>query len=773
MSSRAEDDGRHQRWDAAIAVAAAMVAVAAPLCIGGVHPTTQLILSSAVLALSVAYAITRLSSGIRILPFVGLFGAFVAVDLVQLLPLPAGVVRLLSPAGWELRSAIEARGWMPLTVDVPATALAAVRGFACLGLLATIAGVSRTRGAARRVMIVLAVFGGLEALIALIQRAVGAKAILGLYVPRSTSGMGVFGTLVNSNHTASVLTIGALAATALALDVHDIRRRVLFGASACVAAAVVIATGSRGGALGLAVGGFLLLAVQLVRTKGVAQGLVAAVAMLAVFAAVALWSGDQIRHRLTASPHQLIDNQKTRGWADGLRMAADYRWTGVGRGAFEAPLRAYRSEDEEVRLVYPENFVVQAAAEWGIVATLALFFAAGFAAWRIARDRQVFELPPLGALAAVVAVTAHELMDFGTEFPGVAFPATACLGVVVGVAMRRHEGAMRLRPVVWSPIVATWVAVLLLGGWASSRTLDADDLRSHDAAVARRVSASELATAIARHPADDYLELLAAEDALLHHDPAAMRHVNRALLLHPASWRAHEIAARLLIAAGKRPQAAIEFGLAARYGLVLDDRELLRLLGSDIVDTVPQQSAPLMAMAERMIAIGRTHEAEIAWNRALELSDAREATLRGRANAALNSRDASVISRAASALLAEATAPASFVVAADAFAAANDPTKASMAIDRGLRARPGDPTLVLAGARLKLAAGDVGGANRLLTTADVRNFTLEQRRDAQLMLVTLAVRAGDAEGAAIAHARAQLLERQIREITSATRQGSP
>ena len=82
---------------------------------------------------------------------------------------------------------------------------------------------------------------------------------------------------------------------------------------------------------------------------------------------------------LPASSRQLVENQKTRGWLDGLRMAVDYRWTGVGRGAFEAPLRAYRSDDEEVRLVYVENFVVQSAAEWGLAATAALFVAAALA----------------------------------------------------------------------------------------------------------------------------------------------------------------------------------------------------------------------------------------------------------------------------------------------------------------------------------------------------------------------------------------------------------
>src|SRR2546421_13101946 len=107
MSPRAEDRGRHQRWDATIGIAAALISVAAPLCIGGVYPAMQLALSLALMLLTIAYALTRGQRGLRLVPFVGLFAAFVALDVVQLLPLPAGLLRLVSPAAWEIRSAVD------------------------------------------------------------------------------------------------------------------------------------------------------------------------------------------------------------------------------------------------------------------------------------------------------------------------------------------------------------------------------------------------------------------------------------------------------------------------------------------------------------------------------------------------------------------------------------------------------------------------------------------------------------------------------------------
>lgn len=766
MDGRADDRGRRERSDALFGVTAACIAAAAGLLIGGAHAATQVALSTALLLLAAAFVMTRGARGFRVVPFCALFAAFVALDLLQLVPLPAPLVHLLSPLAYETRSAVTDRRLMPLTLDVTATALAMARAFACLGIFVVVAGVSRSRRVATRILMVLALYGAVEAIIALVQRATNATAILGLYVPRSMSGLGVFGTFVDSNHTASVLTIGAMAAIGMALQTSGARRALLIGC-AVVATGVTVATGSRGGVLGLAAGGFLIGVVHLVRRKGILQGTVMALATLALFAATVLWSSDALRARmLTGSSRQLVENQKTRGWLDGLRMAVDYRWTGVGRGALEAPLRAYRSDDEEVRLVYVENFVVQSAAEWGLVATAALFVAAALAMRRTLRHDDVLDPPTIGALAAVVAVVVHELMDFGTELPGVALPATVALGVLVGTAVRREEGARRVRPA-WSvPVGAAWVAALLLAGWASSRTLDADDDRLHDAVTAKRATAPMLAAAIARHPADDYLELLAAEEAMARRDPSAMRYVNRAMLLHPTSWRGHLLAAHLLVALGRRPQAAIEYGLAERYGLLLEDRKLVALLGTDVVETVERKPAALLALADRMIVIGRLPEAEAAWARALELSDAREPVLEAELRAAGATHDAKVIGRHAAALLHEATSVGSFLAVAQALADTGEPAKASEVVDRAVKLHPADATLIIGGARLKLAAGQPEAAKALLLGSDHRAFTLEQRRDTQQLLATIADRGGDVEGAVIARARAQLLERQIREIRS-------
>jgi hypothetical protein len=419
-----------------------------------------------------------------------------------------------------------------------------------------------------------------------------------------------------------------------------------------------------------------------------------------------------------------------------------------------------------VRLVYPENFLVQAASEWGFPATIGLLVLAALALGPVLRQKQVLEPPLIGALAAVVAVVVHELMDFGTELPGVALPATVALGVVAGAAVRRDEGLKRWRPATLAPAMAGWAALVILAMVASAHTLDEDDTTLHDAVVAKHATADALAAAIARHPADDYLELLATDEAMRRRDPSAMHHVNRALLLHPAGWRGHEMAAYLLVSLGRRSQAAIELGLAQKYGLLIDDRRLVSLLGEDVVDSVPQDSSSLLGLADRMLAIGRVAETKKAWARALDRSDAREPVLVAEVRAASRSRDPKLTLPLATALVGQAETAEGFLTAAQALADAGSADKACDVVDAGVKRLRRNPVLLIGGARLKLAAGRPDAAKLLVTGEDERNFTLEQRRDAAELLAAIADRTGDSAGAVIARARAQLLARQIREIRS-------
>ncbi len=756
----------HSRWDRPLGAAAVAVAAVATFAIGGVHPLTQVALGVAVLALTAAYLASRGKTGARLVPFASLLALMVVATALQLVPLPSPLVHLLSPAAYDVRRSVTTSWWLPLTLDVPATLLALVRALSGLGVLVVVAGAARSRRAARRLLFGLALLGGGFALVAFAQKLAGSSAILGFYHPRSTPGAGVFGTLVDINHAAALLALTALISVGLGFELPDRRRYVAFGCAALAMVALLM-TMSRGGLVGFAAGGLVLMAVLLGRSLGVARGLVSACVLLLVAASVTLWAGEGLRARfMPPSASQLWQNQKTRGWRDGLSMTGDYLWTGVGRGAFEAPLRAYRGDDESVRLVYPESFIVEYAAEWGWPITLALALLALVGVKRTLAEWSELTPGTIGAAAGVISVVVHELFDFATELPGVALPAMVALGVVAGRVAAQEDRPQRLRPPVTVPLLAlTALALAVAGLWAAPRTLDGDGARLHDAFTAKAPDLTgPLASAIARHPADDYLELIAAEDGLRRRDAAgAMHHLNRALQLHPANAQTHQLVARLLAKAGHPAQAALEYRLALQHGLPPDYGELTRVLGRYVVDAVPQEPPRLVALAGSLLAIGHGPDAVVACRRADELSQPREPALVACTKLALDNNAPTLLLPSALALAEEASEPESFALAARALTKVGRAPAAAAVMERGIKAHSGDGGLVLVAARLRFEAGDLPGARALLARRSDDAFTLAQRAETELLLADIADKAGDPEAAVVARARARMVERRMKE----------
>jgi hypothetical protein len=759
--------GWRDEW---LPAAVSVVTVGAVLAIGGVHPATQVLLASLIVLLVGAFILLRGKRGVRAVPFAGVMALAVGVTALQLVPLPAPLVGFLSPRAHEARlmATPDAR-FMPLTVDAPATWLALARGIACLGLIILTDGLIRTRQQGRRFLGLLAATGAGLAIVAFAQRLVGAKQILGVYTPRGQPGFGFFGTFVDVNHCASVLALATLVAAGLAVERRG-RERALLVAAAVIAGGALLFTGSRGALVGFAVGGMVLTLILAARVMGLLRAAVMALVILLIGASLSLWANEGLRARTLGPSSQLWSNQKVRGWSDAIRMANAYRWTGVGRGAFETPINAFRTNDEAVRLVYPEDLVVQLVSEWGFVAALALLGMAFIRAVKLAPAVARLHAGVIAAGCGVLAVVTHELVDFGLEMPGVAFPTVMALGVVTGgvaVEQRRttRTRSWRLSPKVALGLVGAAALVMLPATWSAGHTLDDDWER-----MRKGDDAGALEAAMARHPTDDYLALLAAQRAMRDGRPemmnVAMRQLNRALTLHPYNWQAHRMTARLLVALQRPAQAALEYRLARETGMPLDITEMVRVLGPHVVDAAPQTRTGLVELARGLYMNAHPVEADAAAARAVDLSDEREPLLVERARLAVEFQKPAQLVSAGRALLAEAEAPDSFVLAARALAAGGERFAANGAIDAGLKRHPRDGLIFLTGARLRFEVSDFAGARQLLARAGKEaSLSLEDRLHAEELLADVADRTGDTSTAVLARARSRMIAQRIRDMS--------
>jgi tetratricopeptide (TPR) repeat protein len=372
----------------------------------------------------------------------------------------------------------------------------------------------------------------------------------------------------------------------------------------------------------------------------------------------------------------------------------------------------------------------------------------------------------MGAACGVVAVVTHELMDFGTEMPGVAFPTVVALGLVAGRVAAKDRQCPRAAPARAWPVVGVWAGALLLALWAVPRTLDADDLALAAAARAGKLDEAQLTAAVARHPADDYLELVAARNGIVHHDARAMKHLNRAIELHPANWQAHQLAARMLAGVGRPGQAAIEYRLALEHGMIPDYKELVRVLGMRVIDAVPQEPERLIELGRNLGAIGRPAEAERACARAADLAPRRETALAACVSMALAIDSKPLMQPTARALAAAANDADSFALAAQALQRSGAASEAAALITRALQRQPDDANLVLVAARLRIEAGDLVGARALLGRNSERTgFSLAEQLKIEELAVEAAERAGDGQAAVLARARARMLQRRLRETS--------
>ncbi|MGE3544890.1 MAG: hypothetical protein AB7L28_13205, partial [Kofleriaceae bacterium] len=194
----------------------------------------------------------------------------VAVTALQLIPLPDSVLATLNPTGYELvvdseklLGADPTPSWRPLSLDPANTwvELAKLVSYLLVGWIAI-----RTAAAERgRYWILAGVSGmaGLVAVIGIVHEVLGATRLYGLFDPAHATP-NVMSPLLNSNHLGTLMAIGALTASGLALNERRaaaVRAWWIVVALACVV--VTIATRSRSAVLGLG-GGATVTAIMVV-----------------------------------------------------------------------------------------------------------------------------------------------------------------------------------------------------------------------------------------------------------------------------------------------------------------------------------------------------------------------------------------------------------------------------------------------------------------------------------------------------------------------------
>ena len=509
-------------------------------------------------------------------------GAFVALALVQLVPLPAGVHAVIAPgshAVWHpadpVAAAVLGGGPRPVSLD-PRTTLSALALVSGLSLLAVLAAPLLARGrAAGRAAGALAAGGFLLAAYAIVARARFGNLLYGsIRVPTVFP----FGPFVNKNHFAgwaamafplgAGLAVGLVAAARARGERDWTTGRGAVGVVLCVVAALAMALSvvvslSRGGAFALVVGALALAALVVPRAgAGRSARVLAPAALVAGVLAVVV---------VAVAPESAHERLRTLGgasfrletWRDSARLAASSPLVGSGLGAFHDAYPRFKAGYGAERVEHAESEYLETLAETG-AAGLACSLAGLFLLLRAAATgagtagRGVAWAVGCGGAAAVVALAAHGLLDFDLRVP-----SNAALAALAAAAAASLAGP-RARPMSRPACAALSLGALaLLAASAATPPTPSpaarDELRLaaeapspvvRELRLARAEAAA--AAALSRRPADPEPWLLLAYARAARGDPAAVALARHAEALDPHRPGVRE-AVRALAGPADRP----------------------------------------------------------------------------------------------------------------------------------------------------------------------------------------------------------------------------
>ena len=411
---------------------------------------------------------------------------FVAFSFLQLMPLPEGLVRLISPRAHGIYSGLVREGiaapssWLTLTL-APSATLSELILILCYGIFGfLILRTVRTRGRAEIFVIVILASALFQSFYGMAEVFSGHEAILGR--PKRYNIGSVTGTYVNRNHLAGFLemafplSLGYLLVKAryFAMDKGlSLRQKILWfgqeslqwtfllGLVPVFIGVGLIFSKSRSGITVLVVTAVLAAAAaaswrEFSEEKddprhhgGRRPGRIVRIVAIVVLA-VAVWLGIGPIIERFAEVDVTAEGRRT-FYKNTLEMIGVFPLAGTGKGTYVNAYPMYEKIDDRLSLSFAHNDYLEFAAENGLIAGAALVIAGiGLAVWLVVKWRQgrgsFAKGIGLGAILGVTAILIHGLTDFNLQIPAnaVTFTALAMLGMIVLGNKRGHIPEVRV-----------------------------------------------------------------------------------------------------------------------------------------------------------------------------------------------------------------------------------------------------------------------------------------------------------------------------------------
>ena len=431
----------------------AVLLVGNAVVFAGVDSPTKLISAAIVLALMIDLRrVPEVPLAVRAAAL-----AFLVLVVVQLLPLPAALRRLVQPGFSEVMTA----RWAPLSLAPWSTIQVAASMVVLAGIALTAARMASTRSGLPILLGIIAVTCGVMAVLGLAGESGAPENVL--LIRANTGGGGVYGPFVNSNHFAAGIELSLPAALVLlAAAMRNLpqpgstRQRAAVTALASavvvvVAVAAVLRSSSRGGVLFLAVALLLTAGLWLRPRRGRRWPWVAGVSVLLVVAGALAWTRlPEVRDGFSELfvVEGVDGNDRWDLWSGTADSFSRSPVVGSGLGSYRHVIGLDKPATGTSVLEQAHNDWLEWASTAGIVGTgvLVLFLVGvglGLRPRRVRRLRFDLRYPLAGAATALAATALHEMVGFGLQTPVNRYLLAAWVGLVWGVWRRVDASKVR------------------------------------------------------------------------------------------------------------------------------------------------------------------------------------------------------------------------------------------------------------------------------------------------------------------------------------------
>lgn len=554
----------------------------APLAFGSVENWSLTILETACFGGVLVYfaGIGKLTDVYRI-PGLGPLLLWLGFLGFQLLPLPSWLVKLFSPATFDLYNGtigiIEHPAWITISVNPQATAGELIRFSAYAVFYVMTIQLLSDAGKLKRTAWIVTSLCGVISLQAIVQKFLDNGRVFWLReAPAATTFTGPY---LYHNHFAGYVEM--IAPIALVLYLHQrprvryaatLRRKLadlfthtrfnshlILGFSVVVMAASIVVSMSRGGMISFSLSFVALLVLLRLREKKRGGPFLGLFLLISIIVSIGWFGWETVDKRFGKMFNQEgeLSEQRPKFWSDSIYICKDFVVAGTGKGTFGHIFPTYQTFPPGGFLYNAHGDYVETFAEVGLVgvALIAWFifsvFGAVLSALKKRKDPFAVYLT-LGSLGGVFAFLIHSTLDFCFVNPANGLYFFFLLALAVSAAHTRSRGTTPTRLIknkaplwIFKPTAVGTAAILLLvslvmnGGQLAAAAKLADvapfEWDSQTPQVKLRTIEYRLCKALELEPLNSYYSFqLADVKTRLGDLKNAEKYYKRSILLNPA-----------------------------------------------------------------------------------------------------------------------------------------------------------------------------------------------------------------------------------------------